>query len=77
MSTKWQRDMLAYAASIGVQSAKIEHGGRHPHIVGTVENRPFRFVFAGTPRRSFRSQTNYRSEMKRVMRECQGQSVLA
>ena len=67
--TKWQREMLEYAASIGVQSPRIEHGGRHPHIVGTVASRPFRFVFAGTPRRSFRAQINYRSEMKRVLRE--------
>lgn len=71
MSTKWQREMLSYAASIGVQNPRIEHGGRHPHIVGTVGNRPFRFVFAGTPSRGLRVQKNYRCEMKRVMREAQ------
>lgn len=75
--TKWERDMLSYAVSIGIESPRIEHGGRHPHIVGTVASRPFRFAFAGTPRRSLHMRANYRCHLRRAMREVQGVSVLA
>ena len=48
---KFQRELIAHARSLGVESVSLEFSGRHPKIVGVVSGRALSVIcYAGTPK---------------------------
>jgi hypothetical protein len=66
--TKWHREVLHIAQSLGIEDARIEHGGRHPHIVGLVKGRPIKRTIANTPSDCVRAAINTKCDLRRVVR---------
>lgn len=69
--TKYHRDLLGYAASIGIEGADIEGHGRHPHIVGSYAGERLTATVASTPRDEYRSRKNARADLRRAVRAIQ------
>jgi hypothetical protein len=63
------RDILAFARDLGVVDARIEQGGKHPHLVGTTPNgKPLCYVLPGSPGDGRRGQRNTEAALRRACR---------
>lgn len=66
---KWQRELLAFASEIGVESPAIAFGGKHPSIVGSVSGKQFRRAIAGSPSDGKRGIQKAKSDIRRAAKE--------
>ena len=64
---KFAREMKAKAIELGFEDVVIEHRSVHPMLSATIQGRPVRFVFAGTPSDQ-RSQKNNFADLRRLAR---------
>jgi hypothetical protein len=63
------RETVAFVRSLGVLDARIEQGGKHPHLVGTTaDGRALRYVLAGSPSDGRRGQRNVEAVLRRACR---------
>jgi hypothetical protein len=67
--SKWQRELVAWAAINGVNGARVEFGGKHPKVVGEIDGMPFCRAIAGSPSDGARAITKARADIKRAARE--------
>jgi hypothetical protein len=63
---KHLRVLRTYAAGLGLREARIEQGGKHPHLVG-LSGQPARYVLASTPSDSIRGEANAKADLKRLL----------
>jgi hypothetical protein len=63
------RDILAFARNLGIIDARIEQGGKHPHLVGTTAGgRALRYVLPGSPSDGKRGRLNLEAGLRRACR---------
>jgi hypothetical protein len=65
---KWQRECLEYARSAGVENARLENGGKHIKLVGTINGAPFLQILSRGSHRGPRVEHNMRASINRALR---------
>jgi hypothetical protein len=69
MSTKHLREALALARNLGVVGARIEHGGKHPQLIGeSPDGTPLRYTLSGSPSDGRRGRRNIKADLRRACR---------
>ena len=64
---KFAREMKAKAIELGFENVVIEHRSVHPMLSATIQGRPVRYFFAGTPS-DHRSRKNNFADLRRIAR---------
>ena len=63
------RDIVALARDLGIEDAKVEQGGKHPHLTGTKpDGKPLRLVLPGSPSDGRRGRRNAEADVRRAVR---------
>ncbi len=66
---KHLRDLVAYARGLGLDDARIEQRGRHPHLIATTpDGKPLRYTLACSPSDGRRGQRNAEADLRRAVR---------
>jgi hypothetical protein len=66
---KHLRDLVALARDLGVEDAKVEQGGKHPHLVGTTPaGSTLRLILPGSPSDGWRGWRNCEADLRRAVR---------
>ena len=70
MTTKKHiRDAIMLARDLGVVDARVEKGGKHPHLLGTAPNgEPLRYTLPGSPSDGRRGARNLEADLRRACR---------
>jgi hypothetical protein len=66
---KYIRDLVALARELGVEDAKVEQRGRHPHLVGTTPaGSTLRLILSASPSDGWRGRRNAEADLRRAVR---------
>ena len=70
MTTKKHiRDAIMLARDLGVVDARVEKGGKHPHLLGTAPNgEPLRYTLPNSPSDGRRGARNLEADLRRACR---------